>query len=160
MRPRDLESILDVLKDMAECELTLAEFYRTCAQIWEEDKEFWLNLERQENIHAQNIDRMAEIISKKHERFESYRPFNPGAIKTMISGIENNIRRLKSGEISKNNVLFIARDIEQSLIEAKYDEIVKTNDIEYQNLVKEIVSQTVVHKGMIEKKIAKVKNAK
>ena len=160
MRPKDLESILDELKGMAECELTLAEFYRTCAQIWEEDKEFWLTLERQENIHAQNIDRMAEIISKKHERFESYRAFNPAAMKTMISGIENNIRRLKSGEISKNNVLFIARDIEQSLIEAKYHEIVKTNDIEYQNLVKKIVSQTVVHKGMIDKKIATAKNAK
>jgi len=38
--------------------------------------------------------------------------------------------------------------------------IVKTNDIEYQNLVKKIVSQTVVHKGMIDKKIATVKNAK
>ncbi len=57
-------------------------------------------------------------------------------------------------------VLFIARDIERSLIEARYDEIVKTNDIEYQNLVKRIVSQTVVHKGMIDKKIATVKNAK
>ncbi len=160
MRPRDLESILDVLKDMAECELTVAEFYRTCAQIWEEDKEFWLTLERQENIHAQNIDRMAEIISKEHECFESYRPFNPAAMKTMISGIENNIRRLKSGEISKNNVLFIARDIEQSLIEARYDEIVKTNDIEYQNLVKKIVTQTLDHKGIIDKKTAKVKNAR
>ena len=38
--------------------------------------------------------------------------------------------------------------------------IVKTNDIEYQKLVKRIVSQTVVHKGMIDKKIAKVKNAR
>ena len=37
---------------------------------------------------------------------------------------------------------------------------VRTNDIEYQNLVKRIVSQTVVHKGMIDKKIATVKNAK
>ena len=37
---------------------------------------------------------------------------------------------------------------------------VKTNDIEYQNLAKRIVSQTLDHKGMIDEKIATVKNAR
>ena len=39
---------------------------------------------------------------------------------------------------------------------------IKTNDIEYQNLVKRIVSQTLdhKHKGIIDKKTAKVKNAR
>lgn len=33
-------------------------------------------------------------------------------------------------------MLYIARDIEESIIENKYNEILKTKDIEYQALVK------------------------
>ena len=159
MRPQSLEYLLGLLKEMAKCEMTIAEFYHTCADIWGEDKEFWLNLEQQEKNHAQNINKMAELISEKHEHFEFHRPFNPIAMKTIISGIEDNINLLKDRRFSKENILFIALNIEQSLIEARYSEIVKTKDLEYRKLVEEVVNQTAEHKGLIENAIAKIKNA-
>ena len=155
MKSRDPKSILELFGMMVKAELVIAKFYRTCAQIWEKDKKFWLSLEGDENLHAGNIRKMAKIVSEKFDLFESYRPFNPVAMKTMITGIENNIHRLKNEEISEGNVLFIARDIEHSLIECKYDELVKTNDMEYQTLVKKIVSQTLAHHNKIEEKIEK-----
>lgn len=155
MKSRDSKSILELLGIMVKAELIIAKFYRTCAQLWEKDKEFWLGLEGDENLHAGNIRKMAKIVFEKFDLFESYRPFNPVAMKTMITGIENNIQRLKKEEISVGNVLFIARDIEHSLIECKYNELVKTNDIEYQTLVKKIVSQTLAHNNKIEEKIEK-----
>lgn len=152
----DLKNILDVLKTMAEAELTVAEFYRECAQIWKEEEEFWKHLETSEVYHAKDMNKMAEIISKKMESFEKYRPFNIVAIRTFILGVNTNIQRLKKGEIPKNNSLFIARDIEQSLLERKYDEIVKTSDVEYQTLAKKIVSQTLEHEELINNKIKEV----
>jgi hypothetical protein len=51
----------------------------------------------------------------------------------------------------------MAKDIEQSLLESHYAEIVKTNEMEYQALMKEILSQTYEHKNAIQKKIEELK---
>ena len=157
MKAGNLDNILHVLQYMAQLELALAEFYEACAQTWEEDEDFWSRLGQQERQHAQNIRKMAEIISEKYEFFESFRPFNPAAVRTIISGIEDNRHRLKGGGISKRNALFIARDIERSLIEAKYSEIVKTTDIEYKNLLTAIITQTEAHENLIDKRIQEAK---
>jgi hypothetical protein len=160
MKSKDWDTILEQLGVMVKTELMIAKFYRTCARIWGKDKAFWLGLEGDENLHADNIRKMARIVIEKFELFEAYRPFNPVAMKTIISGIENNIQRLDSGEITEDNVFFIVRDIERSLIESKYDELVKTNDVEYQTLVKKIVSQTLGHHHKIEKKIEVIEREK
>jgi len=47
----------------------------------------------------------------------------------------------------------IARDIEQSFIEFRYGEILKSTDIEYNTLVQKIVKETAQHKMKIDKKI-------
>ncbi len=51
----------------------------------------------------------------------------------------------------------MARDIEQSVLESNYAEIVKTADAEYNTLMKDILSQTYEHKKMIQEKIAEMK---
>ena len=158
MKPQNLEHILSLLKEMEKCELTIARLYQTCADMWEEDKEFWLSLERQEQKHAKNINKMVELISEKDEQFECYRPFNPIAMKTIISGIEDNINSIKDGKFSREKALFIALDIEKSLIESKYGEIVKSENVEYQNLVGGIINETEGHKKLIQNKITKIKN--
>jgi hypothetical protein len=153
----DLKGLFDVLKLMAENELAIAELYKTCALVWKEDSEFWLNLEKQEIKHANNINKMMEIISKKTEHFEKSYPFNIVAIKTIMSYVKNNIEKIREGKLPRINALSIARDIEQSLMENKYNEIVKTDDIEYQTLVKEIITETAAHKDHIDKIINEMK---
>ena len=55
--------------------------------------------------------------------------------------------------MTRRQALFILRDVEQSLLESKYTEILKTNDLEYNDLVKEIMAQTEGHKKMLSRKI-------
>ncbi len=153
MISKDLALVLDVLKALEEAELAVGELYRTCAHVWEEDKVFWLKIEAEEMKHARGINKLADILHNKTEQFEVGRSFNPVAINTFIKGIQANIKRLQSGGIPKNNMLFIARDIEQSIIEFRYAEVVKTNDVQYNTLVEKIVSDTVSHKTRIDEKI-------
>jgi hypothetical protein len=47
----------------------------------------------------------------------------------------------------------VARDLEASLIEKAYHEIVKTKDLTYLNLVRQIVAETYRHRSAIEQKI-------
>ncbi len=154
----DVQSIVVLLKSMAEVELTVAKFYRECAQVINEDKDFWLDLVKEEKNHAKSLVKMYKIISKKQERFEKGRNFNVAAIKTFISRIEDNILRLKKGELLKKNVFYMARDIEQALLEDKISEIVRTDDVEYQTLAKNIHMQTKYHKNKINKKIKELEN--
>ncbi len=40
----ELAGIIEVLKKMAMFEMTIAELYSICANTWEEDAEFWLDI--------------------------------------------------------------------------------------------------------------------
>ena len=117
MLKRDLEALLDILKKLEEHELMVAELYQTCSKIWLEDKEFWTNMEQAELKHAQSINRMRDLIGIKPERVEWGHPFKPAALQTAMSGIRLDLQRLRRREIARDRMLFIARDIEQSIIE-------------------------------------------
>ena len=153
----DIEKITTVLESMIQYELNLSDFYKQCADIWTEDQAFWQNLARSEVGHAENIQKMREIIAKKQERFELGRPFNPIALNTAMAGLKDNAKRLTSGAFSFEKMLIMTRDIEQSILESHYAEIVKTADIEYQTLMKGILSDTYVHKKIIQGKIDDLK---
>jgi hypothetical protein len=149
----DLKGILDTLVRMEEAEQIVSEFYQLCADMWPANVQLWAELSVEEIEHKNNIVTMRQIVSNKPEHFEKGRPFNIFAIQTMITGIHSNIERLKKGEISENNAIFIARDIEQSFIEFRYSEIVKTADVEYNTLVQKIIRETAQHKTKIDQKL-------
>jgi hypothetical protein len=55
------------------------------------------------------------------------------------------------------NALAIARDNEQAFMEAKYNEVVRTDDIEYQALANEIIADTIAHKVHIDRMFTELK---
>lgn len=158
MTVTDVERITKVLESMIQYELILSEFYKQCADMWTEDQAFWQNLAHAELHHAENMQKMREIILKKQEAFEAGRPFNPIAVNTAMTGLKENIRKITQGVFSREKILVLARDIEQSILESHYAEIVKTADIEYQTLMKNILSQTYEHRMMIQKRLDEIKS--
>ncbi|NLT22344.1 MAG: hypothetical protein GXX82_04790 [Syntrophorhabdus sp.] len=151
----ELSGILNVLSFMAEAESALAELYHVCGEAWQDTRAFWSGIEEEENRHARNIERMKDIITQKPERFERGRPFNIVAVQTFVKGIRGNTEKVRTGALQRRNALFLARDLEQSIMEQRYGEIVKTGDTEYLGLMKEIISDTVTHKARID---AEIKN--
>jgi len=149
----ELSGIIKVLKKMAMFEVTIAELYSLCAVTWKEDSEFWLDIWKDEIRHAQYINRIIDIISKSPERFEKGRPFNVFSVETTVNGIKDNIKKIKNGEMQKNNMLIIANDLERGYLEDRYSEIVRTDDIEYRTLMQKIVDDTGKHKEKIARKV-------
>ena len=146
-------NLISILKSMADFELATAELYRTCSQVWNLDKEFWVDMQQAELKHSKNINRMTDIVCSKPGDFTPGRVFTPAAVQTSIAGIKGNIQRLLKREIARKNMFFIARDIEQSMLERNYSEIVKTSDSEFKSLVNEILSDTVSHREQLNKRI-------
>jgi len=158
MKPYNLEELQEVLKIMAQCETAISILYKLCSQTWKED--FWLSLNKDEIKHSENVKKMAEIIRNRlgsEATFLYNRPFTVNSVQSAINGIMETIERLKSEDISKKKILSIALDIENSALERKYSEIVKTNDIEYQAISKTIDEETRAHRDKIRKKLEEQK---
>lgn len=153
----DLKGILGVLDNMEQNERTIAEFYHVCGEIFPQYRDFWFAIETQENKHELYIKKMKEIIGKKPERFEKGRPFNIVAAQTVIKGTLNNTIKARSGQLQMINALAIARDNEQAIMESRYNEVVKTEDIEYITLVKEIMQDTTAHRLSIDRMMTAIK---
>jgi rubrerythrin len=149
----DVKTITKILDAMIQFELSLSDFYTKCAETWDEDVTFWHILANAEAHHAENIQKMLDIITHKLERFEAGRPFNLVALNTALAGIAENTTRVSKGEFSRERIHVMARDIEQSILESHYAEIVNTTDVEYLTLMKDILSQTYEHKKIIQEKI-------
>ena len=146
-----------VLKLIEELELALAEFYAAVADRQAEDPAFWRSLEQEERRHASHIEQMIAMIGTHPERFHANRAFNPAAIQSFAAYVRGTTSRLKSGGVlagDEKYFLALARDMEQSVIEARFNEIVKTADLEFQTLMRRIVADTQVHKSKIIGRIA------
>ncbi len=153
----DIEQLNKVLDSMIQYELVLRDFYNRCAELWAGDQTFWHNLAKAEVNHAEYIKKMKEIITNKQELFQAGRPFNPVTLNTAMAWIKDNASHLTASGSSYDKMLIMARDIENSILESRYAEIVKTADIEYQTLLKNIMAQTQEHRKIIQEKIEKTK---
>jgi len=157
MNDADIESISKTMDIMAQYELLLSDIYERCAAAWPDDKDFWLDIAHQEIQHAENIKMIKEIVKKAPSHFDLGRPLNPIAIATAIKGLQDIIQRLTAGDYSYEKILFIARDIENSILEAHYLDIVKTGNVEYQTLIKKIIHDTRNHSRQLQQKLTSVK---
>ena len=154
MNKVNLVKFLDTFRVHIDLELTIAEFYKTCAEKWPEDRAFWTDVSKQEIQHANYIEKMSNMISNSPDKFMLGRSCNPVAVSTIISGIKKNIELVKADKLSQIKALYIASDIEKSALESKIDEIVKTDDLGFLELVREVVLQTEKHREQFNNRIA------
>jgi len=120
-------------------------------------RDFWLGLEREERHHAESMHRLADIVAERPARFEPNRVLNVAAIQTRMAYVESLVQRLRAGEIPRADqyrLLTIACDLEQSVLEGKWNEIVKIADDEFHALIRTIVSDTIAHKAKIVGRLA------
>jgi len=151
------DELTKVLKAMVDVEVALADLYRACAQTWEGDAVFWSALSAEEIHHTESVRKLAGLIARKtdkEQRFEFHRPITVQSIQTFLAGIKQQAQRVRQGAISEKKMLAIALDIERSVMERKYSEIVKTDDVEYQTVASAIDDQTAAHVARLEKKMA------
>jgi hypothetical protein len=158
MNIADIEKINKVLESMVQYESSMSDFYKQCADAWTDDRAFWQDLSNAEAGHAANIQKIGEMIARRMASFDMGRPFNPIALNTAMAGLAENSKRLSSGAVSMEQLLITARDIEQSILESHYAEIVKTADLEYQTLMKQIVADTYLHRKMIQDRMDALKS--
>jgi len=149
-----LDRTLEAMDLMARAESAVGGLYEACAGLWKEDGDFWRGLAEEEKHHSEHIRTMIAILAGNPGRFQPGRPFTSLALQTFISGIERGTENVKRAAVTELKALHLARDIEQALIEARFTEVVQTDDKRFRDLAGEIVRDTAVHRRMVENKIA------
>lgn len=155
MTPANLQNCLRVLSDMVELELALAELYEACNAAYPGDGDFWLAIKRQEEGHAEGIRRIAALVAEQPGAFEAGRPFNSIAINNIRKAVAEHAGRIRRNEVPRERALVIARDIENSVLEAKYDEFVKTRNVEYMTVIDRLSKETFAHRDLFDRQMGR-----
>ncbi len=158
MGPTEVEKVLNVMEAMGDLERAVADFYRACSAKWPEDRPFWSNLVDEEIRHAEFIGTMSARLRANPRLFETGRPFSLSAIRTVIDGIKGNRLKVERGEVSRKQVLFLSLDMEKSILESKYQDILKTTDHEYLQMIREITLQTNSHHRQIANRVERLQD--
>lgn len=152
MTPADVASTLEVLKVLAKLELAVAHFYAACAQAYPEDRELWEGLQEDEQLHAAHVERMGQILADRPADFERNRTFSVAAVRTFIGYADSATQRVRSlsrPRAEYPQILALAQDMERSILESKYGEIVKGAHPEFRALVSDLVTATLAHRARI-----------
>jgi len=151
----DTEAPPVVLALMMALELRFAELYMAASRSSEsvDMKEFWARMSRQEESHAGYIDRIRKIYINAPEKFKIGSRFNPVILKSWLSEIGSAASKVKSGEIGPAELLSIASEYENTLMEKNYGEYLISDDAEYLALIGKITSDTAVHGKILRDKI-------
>jgi len=153
------DNMLDALIALIRLELKVGELYEACARTWPEDAPFWRDVVRQEAGHARAIESMVSLIAQNPAHFLPAKAIKVAAVETIMAGIERTIDQVRNGRLLKNKVMAIAVDIENSLMEKNFFEMIKTADPVFLRLCHDIMAQTREHKQRFEKRVPELKAA-
>ncbi len=149
MIENELREAEEILNLFYKCETKMSLLYRKCGQVFPAEKEFWEWLSKEEELHAYYIQEMIELLRDSPGEYKRGRPFNRKALITVIRGVEYNIEHLSSGKKGMLQMLSIALDIENSLIESKFREFILSENDDYKKLSEKIAGDTSFHKRKI-----------
>jgi hypothetical protein len=153
----NLEGITATIVLLREAELKVAQIYMLCAKRWPEDRLFWESIANDEHQHAAHLATMKELVESSPSDYSPGRPFNAPTIRTLLGYFDSTIRKLKEGTMDASTAANVARDIEHSLLEAKYAELVRTQNPQYLALVEQIERDTFRHRERMTQRVGEPK---
>jgi rubrerythrin len=133
-----------ILDEMEEVEFAAADLYRRFAGSFPADRIFWQGLAADEDGHAAMVSDLRASLFRNGSPFEVVR-LNAAVLATFRQGIEQHALRLQRGEISRRGALFIARDLEKTMIESGFYRAVRSEKPEFRMVQEKIRRETEGH---------------
>lgn len=155
-----VEQITAVFEAMKKLEYVLAGCYTVCAAQWPREEVFWKGLAEQEKLHAGYIAEALELLTTSPGEFTADRTFTISAIETVTHGVRARTDEIRAGGMTLEKALFVARDFENSLLEQKYLEMIRSKNLRYTALMSMVAAQTREHHRALDTKIQELSRPK
>jgi hypothetical protein len=153
--PATTQDVIDNLRLISKGERHVAEFYRLCGDVLADEKDFWHALAASEESHAEAALKMAGLVAKEPGKYKPGKAFNAASIRMFGLHLDDLVSRMRAGKIKKNELLSLAVDIESSVVELNYGEIVETAVPEYHALSRLLEEETGEHRRAFESRMKK-----
>jgi hypothetical protein len=148
-----IQEVIENLRFLSKGERYIAEFYRLCGDVFADEKAFWYDVAKCEQEHAEMALIMADLIEKEPEKYGPGKSFSVSVIRLFGFHVENLIERMRKGKILKQELLSVAADLESSVLELCYGDIVRTNVKEYCALARKLDEDTKEHRKAFEERM-------
>ena len=148
-----VKEISDTLRLLSGAEADIGNFYTLCAAARVDEKDFWEGLAEDEFRHARYLQALIERVNADPGHFRQGYSFNAAEIRLFTLGIQTLLSKMGSREITTEQLLKVARDIEGSLIELKLTQVVETKDEEFNRLAGLLDAESKSHREKIEARI-------
>lgn len=153
MEQRDLERTLTTFGALREFELALAAMYSVCALRWPRDPACWQGLIAAEKEHAGYVKRLAGMVASRSLDFYPGRPLTGAAVERQIDYVHHRTHEFAEGGIPERQALLAIRELELSILESNFFELVHSSDPDYAALVATILDETKDHVSVIEDRL-------
>lgn len=156
MNNAELEKVREYFKALSGVESAVGGFYALCFEYWPEE-ELWGNLALEEQRHAETVLAMLAAVEAVPENFALLKPLPLKPLSLFIEGIQAGAAKVRSGEYRKLQALGFSLDLEKTLLEARYDTLLKTEDPHYRMAVDGIKQDTGRHSMSFSERISTLK---
>lgn len=148
-----LKEVLEYLAIMGEAEAAVAEFYGACAEAWPAEP-MWSALQGYELGHSAAVNRMKELVAADPGAYQPGRPLNVKGVGLFVKIAMASTGKVRDRVFTHKQALVAARDIELSIIEARYDQLLATKNKEFLALVGQLMTETKGHRDAVNKRLA------
>ncbi len=148
-----MQDVIDNLRLLSKGEKQISEFYQLCGNVLADEKDFWHDLAASEREHAEVALKMADLVAKEPGKYKPGRSFDVVSIRLFGLHVDGLVASMRAGKIKKDELLSLAADIEISVVEMNYGDIVKTDVPEFRALARKLAEDTREHRQTFEKKM-------
>ena len=149
------DRILNIMGKLRQLESSMARYYLSCSEAWEEASSFWMELAVEEERHEKIIEDLCKIIDLHPGRFEEGLTIEPSAVESYIATIEEVTSDILKRKSSLHEALSFALKMEESILEGRFFEAVRSEDTGFARLVEVLADDLARHRQQIIEEIEK-----
>lgn len=144
-----LDVTADALVKLKIHEQAIGRLYKTYAERFPEQAEFWSRLSREEEQHATWIETLAEQMRDDPTGLVTHR-FPLAAIEHSIAFVEKLIVKAGMPDVTPVNAISAALNLEQGLLENKYFEVFETDRAKTKRVLELLKDKTRSHYAIVQ----------
>lgn len=144
-----IRTCLEVLNLMMESEQTVGEFYRLCSEEFVDNQAFWASLAKQELAHSEVIRKLIQLVRIHPSEFTAGKSTPVPALNAFIARTKSGTESLRRGKLPEEKALLTAYQIEKTIIELRYADVVNTKNENYNALLSQVISDTLQHQEIV-----------
>ncbi|MEI8138357.1 MAG: hypothetical protein WCI03_00660 [bacterium] len=133
-----------IINNLITCELLIADLYSEFGRTNQEMSEFWQDLALEEKEHAAQLTSVVHLQGKGLI-FQDIGRFDTVAMAPLMDMVKKELESARLTPPSPIHALSVALDVETSLIDSHFYEIVKADSPEYQAIARELGADTKQH---------------